>query len=219
MAHLQRASYETHELLVYHVRDQKNSPGKIEMEKKLVQIAGDYAGPYTLHFEDLSSTTYDVLVMSLPMNLVKNIQFDSRIWNGFSAQKQQAFLSTTTSSDNGKLMLECTDRHWDISQTVGGVEVHQAARAYAEPDKFISTWEGEPGNPSPLGVLVNYNDGFEIRNPASKVLRPRRMLIDSCPRPSKSGPASRPSTTTRLWFPTGGMIPSRKVHSPPRLWG
>jgi monoamine oxidase len=32
---------------------------------------------------------------------------------------------------------------------------------------YISTWEGEPGNPSPLGVMVNYNGGFEARNLAS----------------------------------------------------
>jgi monoamine oxidase len=33
---------------------------------------------------------------------------------------------------------------------------------------FISTWEGEPGNPSPLGVMVNYNGGYEARNLFSK---------------------------------------------------
>ena len=46
----------------------------------------------------------------------------------------------------------------------------EAARAYAfageranQYSGFISTWEGEPGNPSPLGVLVNYNGGAEAR--------------------------------------------------------
>ena len=67
-------------------------------------------------------------------------------------------------------MLEFTDRHWDMTQMINGREVHQAARAYSDPDKFISTWEGEPGNPSPLGVMVDYNGGYEARNLASTEL-------------------------------------------------
>ena len=141
--------------------------GSIEMERKLVQIVGDYAGPYTLHLEDLSSTSCDVLVMSLPMNLIKGIDIDTRILNGFSPQRQMAFDSTSNVSDNGKLMLEFSDRHWDRSTVIHDETVHQAARAYSDPDKFISTWEGEPGNPSTLGLLVDYNGGFEARNLAS----------------------------------------------------
>ena len=59
--------------------------------------------------------------------------------------------------------MEFTDRHWDRVHTIDGEEINQAARAYSNPDKFISTWEGEPGNPSPLGVLVDYNGGHEGR--------------------------------------------------------
>ena len=57
-----------------------------------------------------------------------------------------------------------------MTQVINGIPVHQAARAYSDPDKFISTWEGEPGNPSPLGVMVNYNGGYEARNLRSKKL-------------------------------------------------
>ena len=85
--------------------------------------------------------TCDVLVMSLPMNLIKDIEIDGRIYGSFSPQKRQAFESTRTVSDNGKLMLEFSDRHWDRTQNINGREVHQAARAYSDPDKFISTWE------------------------------------------------------------------------------
>ena len=143
--------------------------GSIEMEKKLVQIVGDVGGPYTLHFEDLSSTTCDVLVLSLPINLITSIDIDQRIWNAFSPKRRMAFELTPVEnvSDNGKVMLEFTDRFWDRTRIISGEEVHQAARAYSDPDKFISTWEGEPGNPSPLGVMVDYNGGYEARNLAS----------------------------------------------------
>jgi len=57
--------------------------------------------------------------------------------------------------------------------TIDGEAINQAARAYSNPDGFISTWEGEPDNPSPLGVLVNYNDGIE-----GKTLRPAISGLD-----------------------------------------
>lgn len=57
--------------------------------------------------------------------------------------------------------MEFSDRHWDRVHTIDAAEINQAAPAYSDPDKFISTWEGEPGNPSSLGVLVNYNGGIE----------------------------------------------------------
>ena len=51
-----------------------------------------------------------------------------------------------------------------------------AARAYSFTNPsgfddwsgFISTWEGDPGNPSPLGILVNYNGGHEARTLATR---------------------------------------------------
>ncbi|MDH3534574.1 MAG: FAD-dependent oxidoreductase [Gammaproteobacteria bacterium] len=145
--------------------------GSIETGRKLEAIVGDYAGPYTLSFDTGPDETCDVLVMSLPMNLIKDLDIDTRIWDGFLPQKQQAFLSTNTSSDNCKIILEFSDRHWDMTQIINGREVHQAARSYSDPDKYISTWEGEPGNPSPLGVLVDYNGGVEARNLKNNVIQ------------------------------------------------
>ena len=154
--------------------------GSIEMEKQLIAINGSYNGPYTLHFDDRSSANCDVLVMSLPMNLIKEIDIEPGIWDNFSVQKRQAFLSTVNVSDNGKIMAEFSDRHWDQTQIINGQEIHQAARAYAfagdmptNYSGFISTWEGEPGNPSPLGVMVNYNGGFEARNDLAFFVRRR----------------------------------------------
>ena len=65
-----------------------------------------------------------------------------------------------------------------MGETVGtNLRPGQAARAYSfggetarQYSGFISTWEGEPGNPSPLGVLVNYNGGAEARKLRSKEL-------------------------------------------------
>jgi monoamine oxidase len=148
--------------------------GTIELEKKLAAItsAPGGAGPFTLEFEDLSTAMCDVLVLALPHNLVKEIDIAGDIWEGLSPQKREGFLADTNVSDNGKVMMEFTDRHWDRTTIIDGQQVHQAARAYSFSNPsglddwtgFISTWEGEPGNPSPLGVLVNYNGGHEARS-------------------------------------------------------
>ena len=111
--------------------------GTIEFDRKLTQIHGAYEGPYTLHFTDLngmnpSTATCDVLVLALPMNLIKELDYiDPLIWNGISQQKRDAFESTTTVSDNGKVMMEFSDRHWDMVRTINEQQIQMAARAYS----------------------------------------------------------------------------------------
>ena len=98
--------------------------------------------------------------MVIPQGLIKIVDIDIRIVNGFLPEKSQA-IAQTLQADNGKAQMEFSDCHQDPMHTIDGEVINQAARAYANPDKFISTWEGEPGNPSSLGVLVNYNRGVE----------------------------------------------------------
>jgi len=125
-------------------------------------------------------------VLSLPHNLIKEIDIADSIWMGFSPQKREGFLSDANVSDNGKVMMEFTDRHWDRMTTIDGQQVHQAARAYSFTNPsglddwsgFISTWEGDPGNPSPLGILVNYNGGHEARSLKSKNLHGPAHKLD-----------------------------------------
>jgi monoamine oxidase len=97
--------------------------------------------------------------MVIPQGLIKIVDIDIRIVNGFLPEKSQA-IAQTLQADNGKVQMEFSDCHQDPMHTIDGEVINQVARAYANPDKFISTWEGEPGNPSSLG-LVNYNGGVE----------------------------------------------------------
>jgi len=139
----------------------------IQHGRHLVAIEGDHRGPYTLIFDKGKIEACDILVMAMPYNLIKDVEIDSRITAMFSEEKKMS-LAQAAQSDNGKIQFEFSDRHWDRIQNINGRDVHQAARAYSDADKFISTWEGEPGNPSPLGVLVNYNGGHEARTAGGK---------------------------------------------------
>jgi monoamine oxidase len=84
-------------------------------------------------------------------------------------------ITNVTTADNGKIQMEfrprLDSRPWDMKQKFpDGREIHQAARAYSDPDKFISTWEGNPGNPTELGLLVNYTGGADARNMFGKTI-------------------------------------------------
>jgi len=144
----------------------------IQTGRRLEAIVGDRDGPYTLVFDTGPDETCDKLVMAMPYGLIKNVDIDIRIINQFSPQKNQA-IAQILHADNGKVQMEFSDRHWDRVHTIDGEEINQAARSYSNPDGFISTWEGEPGNPSTLGVLVNYNGGIE-----GKTLRKSRSGND-----------------------------------------
>ena len=152
--------------------------GSVEFDKKLRAISIPASGNgYKLQFNRGASVTCDVLVLALPMNLIKEIDIDADVWQSFSQKKREAFSANSNVSDNGKVMMEFTERYWDRTATINGQEIHQAARAYsfsgeneADYRGFISTWEGEPGNPSDLGVLVDYNGGYEARNLKSRNL-------------------------------------------------
>jgi monoamine oxidase len=153
-------------------------PTPVEFGKKLIAIRGGYGGQFELTFEDGSCTTCNVLVLSLPMNLIKEIDIDDDIYMNFSPQKRMGFESHDNVSDNGKVIMEFEDRHWDRMTMIDGQQVHQAARAYSFTNRpgnnkwtgFISTWEGDPGNPVERGILVNYNGGYEARSLRSSAL-------------------------------------------------
>jgi hypothetical protein len=60
----------------------------------------------------------------LPPGLIKDIDIDVRITNGFSYEKNLAIADVTT-ADNGKIQMEFSDHHWDMTQIINGREIHQ----------------------------------------------------------------------------------------------
>jgi monoamine oxidase len=151
--------------VIYRMADEL--PGDpIETDRKLVAIEPGSNKEYRLVFEKATAEC-DILVMAMPFGLIREVDIHPSIYNNFSYNKQLA-IENCLQADNGKVQMEFDDRHWDMTQVINGREIHQAARAYSNPDGFISTWEGEPGNPSELGILVGYNGGYEGRNLSGK---------------------------------------------------
>lgn len=134
-----------------------------KMGKKVIAINGDYLGPYQLIFEDGSNETFQKIVISIPYHLIKHIDFDPRIWNGFSPAKQQSIFEMKP-ADNGKLQLEFESRSFARVQSINNRSVHTSAVSYSGPEGFISTWEGDVFSSSPKGIIVNYTGGYYGRN-------------------------------------------------------
>jgi len=96
--------------------------------------------------------------------LIRSIDIEARIWSAFSSPKR-ASIANIKPADNGKLQLEFASRYYDVSRVVSGQLVHLSAVSYsdagtAKAPGFISTWEGNPGSPSALGIIVNYTGGY-----------------------------------------------------------
>jgi hypothetical protein len=99
----------------------------------------------------------------MPYHLIRNVDFDARLWNSFSAPKRAA-IANIKPADSGKLQLEFASRYYDVSRVVSGQLVHLSAVSYsdagtAKAPGCISTWEGNPRSPSGLGIIVNYTGG------------------------------------------------------------
>lgn len=136
--------------------------------KKLIAISGDYEGPYQLNFEDGSSNTSEKLVLAIPYHLIRHIDIDVRIWNGFSYAKQLS-IENMQAADNGKLQLEFASRSYARTRQISGRDVNMSAVTYSDPDSFISTWEGDVVNPSEKGIIVNYTGGVKGRELGGKL--------------------------------------------------
>jgi monoamine oxidase len=129
--------------------------------KKLVAVTGDYAGPYQLTFEDGSTDSCEKLVLAVPYHLIRKIDFDPRIWSGFSSAKQ---LLNMQPADNGKLQLEFSSRSYARTRTINGRDVEMSAVTYSGPDSYISTWEGDVKNPGEKGIILNDIGGCRGEN-------------------------------------------------------
>jgi monoamine oxidase len=135
---------------------------RIQTGKKLIAIHGEYAGPYQLTFEDGSIDSCEKLVIAMPYHLIKELDIDPRIWNGFSAAKQRSILEMQA-ADNGKLQLEFSSRSYARSRQINGRDIMMSAVTYSDPDSYISTWEGDVLSPSEKGIIVNYTGGIQGR--------------------------------------------------------
>ena len=149
---------------VIHAMAAQLPAGTLQLGKALVAVRGHRAGPYTLSFADGSQAECDQLVFAMPYHLIRTVDIDARLWDAFSAPKRAA-ISNIKPADNGKLQLEFASRYYDRSRVVSGEVVHLSAVTYsdigtARAPGFISTWEGNPGSPSELGIIVNYTGGY-----------------------------------------------------------
>lgn len=122
-------------------------------------VSGAYDGPYQLTFEDGSTASCEKLVLAMPYHLIKSVEFDARIWNGFSAVKRRSLLEMKA-ADNGKLQLEFANRSYARTRYINGRDVAMSAVTYSGPDSYISTWEGDVTHPSEKGIIVNYTGGY-----------------------------------------------------------
>jgi len=135
------------------------SHNRINTGKKLIAVAGDAQGPYTLSFEDGSSFVYDRLVMALPVWKNRDVDWDPRILAGMSPQRRQA-IAEVSPGNNAKVQLGYSDRGVIYQHAnIQGNDIHQSAVTYSGPDEYVTTWEANCSHEGPEAIVCNYTGG------------------------------------------------------------
>ena len=148
---------------VVHAMAAEIGEDRIELNKELVAISGDFAGPYTLSFSDGSEVTAPKIVLALPFSTLRDVDIDPRIWNGMRPEKQDNILNSNLGQVN-KMHVQFDNKfYYNDILTPEGVLIDSAASFYTEqgdPNKLGCAWEEIGGqyvqNPTDKGLLIHY---------------------------------------------------------------
>jgi len=136
---------------------------RIQLNKELIAISGDFAGPYTLNFADGSVVTAPKIVLALPFSTLREVDIDPRIWNGIRPAKQDNILNSSMGQVT-KMHVQFDNKfYYNDILTPEGVLIDNGASFYTEqndPNKVGCVWEEIGGqyvqNPSDKGLLIHY---------------------------------------------------------------
>ncbi len=143
-------------------------PGTIHSGKPLEAIStlsGDPFGPYVCHFADGSSAVADKLVLTLPFQILRQLNIAPEIFDNLSPQKQQA-IAQLDLGPIGKVHLELAQRTWgpDAPVVFDGEEHILDGLAYSDPDGFQLVWDDSvPLEDGPV-VRLHYLSGTQGSN-------------------------------------------------------
>ena len=156
-------------------------PGTLHSGKPLEAIStqsGDPLGPYVCTFADGSSAVADKLVLTLPFQILRQLDIAPEILGNLSPQKRQA-IEQLELGPIGKVHLELSQRTWgpDNPVVIGGEERILDGLAYSDPDGFQLVWDDSvPLETGPVvrmhylsgtqGSNLKGNDPFGTANPA-----------------------------------------------------
>lgn len=133
------------------------STSPIVLGRKLERIALRSDGAYELtfgvgfpYYRTNESVTADIVVLTLPFAALRTLDYAAA---GFDPLKDRA-IRQLGAGRNGKLHLEFYNRLWN-SQGPWGVS---GGTSYADTG-YQATWEATRGQPSTMGILVNFTGG------------------------------------------------------------
>ncbi len=140
-------------------------PGEIHVDTALEAITGDFEGPYTCHFSKGPSVVADKLVFALPFRILRELDIDPRIWNGFRPEKQFA-ISQLPMGTNAKIHVELSHRTWGpgYEREINGQQRLLNGIAYSDVNDFQCVWDDSVNYESGPVVLLQYLGGTKGAN-------------------------------------------------------
>ncbi|MFV2043087.1 MAG: flavin monoamine oxidase family protein [Anaerolineales bacterium] len=117
-------------------------PDQIHRDNELRAITGDFMGPYTLEFSGGPNVVADRLVLTIPFNILRNLDIDQRILDGMRPEKRLA-LETLPMGTNGKVHIELAHRTWGpgYEREINGAMRTLNGSIYTDPDSVQLVWD------------------------------------------------------------------------------
>jgi len=137
-------------------------PGQIHREKELLAIRGDFMGPYSLEFSQGPSVMAERLVVTIPFNILRNIDIDPRILEGMRPEKRLA-IDTLPMGTNGKLHVELAHRMWGpgYEREIKGVTRTPNGGIYTDPNSIQLAWDDTVYFEDGPVILIGFLGGIQ----------------------------------------------------------
>ncbi len=124
---------------------------RVELGMRLTSIARESDGAYALAFQGAPTLTADIVILSLPFAVLRNLD-TSRA--GFDALKNTA-IQELGRGRNGKLQLQFSSRYW---RETGPWPGRGNGLSYTD-EGYQNTWEVSRAQSGAAGILNNYTGG------------------------------------------------------------
>ena len=129
----------------------RNLQSRVELGMRLTSIARESDGAYALAFEGAPKVTADLVILSLPFAILRNIDTGGA---GFDALKNTA-IQELGRGRNGKLQLQFFSRYW---REPGPWPGRGNGLSYTD-EGYQNTWEASRRQSGAAGILNNYTGG------------------------------------------------------------
>ena len=137
-------------------------PGAVEMGKELISLSGREDGPYTLGFQDGTTTVADFVVLAQPISKLQELDIEPSLFAKFHPAHQLG-IQNMLMAKNSKLHVQFNERTWTEPIFAGGETVIPNGVCYQYPmDGFQLSWDETASESVTKPILLEWFGGDRV---------------------------------------------------------